>query len=205
MFPTRSFFVCRRCAQLREKEASEGYPTPQRCGCDRGRAGDPRWDRYDFNEHLDLCRCCRMVALDSGSRWAVWFCGDCKDLARTFNGEVGRAVVPIGEGPLTTETWLQAAPALEDVVHAGLGGFPFGHRLRVTITGSTSRSTLERAYVRPDVRRQWASVRSPAADAFSSLLTERQGGSTVPERSRRSTDIPSCLRGDMRKLARAMR
>lgn len=54
------------------------------------------WPGYDFNLHVDLCRCCGRVPLSSGSRWSVWFCGACKEQVGLLNGRHGRCIVPIG-------------------------------------------------------------------------------------------------------------
>ena len=59
-----------------------------------------KWDRYDFNEVLTLCYCCASEILDSGSRWSVWFCEDCKQLALQVNGFFERPWLPIGRHSL---------------------------------------------------------------------------------------------------------
>jgi hypothetical protein len=95
-----AFVVCATCQTPFELSPQRGFPTPQRCSCERRRAGDPRWPGYDFNEHLHLCECCRMEPLPSGSRWSVWFCTACKDRVVELNTTVGRVVVPIGRHSL---------------------------------------------------------------------------------------------------------
>jgi len=74
------FRICTTCYEPYGTEAQQGFPTPQRCRCDK--TDESTWPRFDFNEHVHLCRCCRAVALDSGSRWSVWFCKPCKDRVR---------------------------------------------------------------------------------------------------------------------------
>jgi hypothetical protein len=90
-----TFVICGTCGDLRELAPQPGFPTPQRCPCHRKNAGDSKWDLFDFNEHFDLCRCCRMEALESGSRWSVWFCGECKERVLALNRKAGRPIVPI--------------------------------------------------------------------------------------------------------------
>ncbi|MBA2526626.1 MAG: hypothetical protein H0V18_12735, partial [Pyrinomonadaceae bacterium] len=70
----------------------------QRCGCPVPAADQwPRtWKGYDHNTYAELCRCCGLVLLPSGTKWSVWFCDDCKPLVIAFNRALGRCVVPIG-------------------------------------------------------------------------------------------------------------
>ena len=49
---------------------------------------------------VELCRCCGLVPLRSGSRWSVWLCDGCKPRALELNGRAGRAIVPIGRHSL---------------------------------------------------------------------------------------------------------
>ncbi len=98
MIDLSRFRICSTCQEPYGTEPQDGFPTPQRCSCDRRR--DPRWPRFDFNEHVHLCRCCRSYTLASGSRWSVWFCDACKGRVRLFNHGMGRTVIPIGRHSL---------------------------------------------------------------------------------------------------------
>ena len=95
----RLFRICDTCQQLFGTEPQPGYRTPQRCQCDLP-TDEAVWDGSDYNEHLHLCRCCRGVALRSGSRWSVWFCEPCVKRVRHFNNATGRVVIPIGRHSL---------------------------------------------------------------------------------------------------------
>jgi hypothetical protein len=75
--------ACRRVVREREPVAS-----------DDGAAG--LWPGYDYNEVAELCRCCGLDVLRSGSRWSGWFCEHCKDWVWDFNNRVGGCVIPIG-------------------------------------------------------------------------------------------------------------
>jgi hypothetical protein len=91
---TRRFRLCGICHELYEPVPAPGFPTPQRCRC---RPSDkPTWPRFDYNEHLRLCECCRLEPLKSGSRWSVWFCEECKGRVLSFNHLLGRYAIPIG-------------------------------------------------------------------------------------------------------------
>lgn len=59
-------------------------------------AEEERWSRYDFNRHVEICRCCGTILLRSGSKWSVWFCDDCKDAVLALGRRHGRCIVPIG-------------------------------------------------------------------------------------------------------------
>jgi hypothetical protein len=105
----RNFVLCGMCRDLFEDRPTFGSPTPQRCRC---RSADvPVWPRHDFNEHLHLCECCRLVPLRSGSRWSVWFCQDCKSDVMHHNRLAGRCLIPIGRHSLMAGVGL-AGPEL---------------------------------------------------------------------------------------------
>jgi hypothetical protein len=105
------FRLCTRCGQLFQRRPLPGYPTPQRCRCRR--ASDLTWPGYDFNQHLELCRCCHLVALPSGSRWSVWFCEDCTARVRAFNERIGRTTIPIGRHSLMAGVGLSGSQISE--------------------------------------------------------------------------------------------
>lgn len=88
--------VCRACGRLAGggPGAEGGVSRAQHCDC--GPRGQATWPQYDFNLAVELCRCCGQVALRSGSRWAVWFCGGCLGLVRELNRRLGRYAIPIG-------------------------------------------------------------------------------------------------------------
>lgn len=140
MVDPRRFVVCGTCGDLFETSPRPGFPTPQRCMCHRRDAADPKWDRYDFNEHLHLCRCCRSVALSSGSRWSVWFCGECKQRVLALNRAMGGTVVPIGRHTLMAGVSVSGSDLAEAADHevaqlvdgfhaAAMGLFDAMHRL----------------------------------------------------------------------------
>jgi hypothetical protein len=100
--------LCRACKRLRGPWRSARAPATheQRCACTRvARGPEPvvsdddgagLWPGYDYNEVAELCRCCGLDVLRSGSKWSVWFCEHCKDWVWDFNNRVGGCVIPIG-------------------------------------------------------------------------------------------------------------
>lgn len=68
----------------------------QRCRCQVDVEPQERWPSFDFNTYLELCRCCAIEPLKSGSRWSPFFCRECRDRVVTFNRRHRRWVIPIG-------------------------------------------------------------------------------------------------------------
>lgn len=100
-------FVCSACGGLYgswkyEPEIKPIYPKRlemateyQDCYCDR-RYGHKEWPGFDINEIVTLCHCCGREVLNSGSRWSVWFCQECKESVITLNTFAQRTIIPIG-------------------------------------------------------------------------------------------------------------
>ena len=91
--------ICPDCAWLRgvlDVLDAAGHSTDryeQRCRCEP--VGE-RWPGWDFNALLELCRCCAVVPLRSGSRWSRFFCDECLERVAAFNRACGCWVIPIG-------------------------------------------------------------------------------------------------------------
>jgi predicted RNA-binding Zn-ribbon protein involved in translation (DUF1610 family) len=88
--------VCHRCGLLAGGRQGHGSHISrlQTCGCEP--YSEERWPGHDFNLDVELCYCCGQVLLNSGSRYSVWFCPDCKTLVGQLNGSVRRYAIPIG-------------------------------------------------------------------------------------------------------------
>jgi len=56
--------------------------------------------RLDHQTVAELCRCCGVELLRSGSKWSVWFCKECKRRVEELNRNAGACVVPIGRHTL---------------------------------------------------------------------------------------------------------
>ncbi len=89
----------RICPSCRHLYGDCGQPSPQRCRCEWPIGDDP-WPRYDHNTSAELCRCCGLELLKSGSRWSVWFCESCKNRVRRLNRDAGRCILPLGRHSL---------------------------------------------------------------------------------------------------------
>lgn len=53
-----------------------------------------------MSEWARLCDCCLGEVLQSGSRWSVWFCEECKRKVMGLNAAVGMPLIPIGRHTL---------------------------------------------------------------------------------------------------------
>lgn len=97
-----AYAVCGTCHSVRGGPIGslDGVQVHQLCHCATAdeHADQPRI--FDHNTKFELCRCCAVEALQSGSRWSVWFCGECKPRITALNQRSGRCVVPIGRHSL---------------------------------------------------------------------------------------------------------
>jgi hypothetical protein len=92
------FVVCGTCGRLRGPwgRYDGEVEFEQRCECRDDEEPVERWPGFDYNTVAELCRCCGLEAVKSGSKWSVWFCRECLDRVRELNSGAGRCVVPIG-------------------------------------------------------------------------------------------------------------
>ena len=88
--------VCFAVHGLLEIEGLGRGPYDQRCNCQVDVEPAERWPGFDFNTYLELCRCCAMEPLKSGSRWSPYFCTECRDRVVSFNRRHRQWVIPIG-------------------------------------------------------------------------------------------------------------
>ena len=119
---TRAFEVCGSCCELRGpfvwRWKGVDYEHVQECACERNRRADGErpetWLAFDYNTVAELCQACGCQVLPSGSRYSVWFCGECKERVRALNAEVGQPLVPIGRHTLMNGFGLQTTPKPTD-------------------------------------------------------------------------------------------
>jgi hypothetical protein len=102
--------------QLYGKLAGDG-PLEQSgtCALHPARPGVPTWPLFDFNRGVDLCYCCGIEPLTSGSRYSVWFCDICKPMVLRLNAVHQRCIIPLGRHSFHYG-WLLGADDLGDPV-----------------------------------------------------------------------------------------
>ena len=105
------FVVCGMCGRLRGPwgRYDGELEFEQRCECRAAEAPVVRWPGFDYNTVAELCRCCGLEALRSGSKWSVWFCRECLDRVKDLNAGAGRCVIPIGRHSLMNGVFYKPA------------------------------------------------------------------------------------------------
>jgi len=88
--------ICPRCFGVRGLLTIASARYEQRCRCMERVGTAERWPGYDFNTYIELCRCCAIEPLKSGSRWSPFFCDECKERVINLNRQERRWVIPIG-------------------------------------------------------------------------------------------------------------
>ncbi|MGH9004999.1 MAG: hypothetical protein ACRDYV_17905, partial [Acidimicrobiia bacterium] len=79
-----------------------------------------RWPGHDHNTVGELCRCCALRLVQSGSKWSVWLCRPCLGMVKNLNDQSGRCVFPIGRHSLMNGVGYRAGPVPNPVA---LGAF----------------------------------------------------------------------------------
>ena len=165
----------------------------QRCGCERSAQAEREavWPGYDHNTVAELCRCCAIEIVRSGSKWSTWFCPDCRERVTALNARMGRCVVPIGRHSLMNGVSYRPVPggmddealtAFADQLHAFFeaAGDTDGWRLRI-LTGHLAALGLTGATEVPmrDYLARAARAGLSKTDAFAALA-ESAGGPPGP-------------------------
>ena len=121
----------------------------QHCGCPRQNPEkpEPRWPGFDFNKLVELCHCCGLEPVRSGSKFSVWFCEECKERVCRLNAEYQRVVIPLGRHS----------------VHSGL-----------LLTGSQAKDPAEVSYFVHRVREMEESIDRVRKAARASVLLNLQ-------------------------------
>ena len=123
----RDFTVCPACAGLAGHPIGrEAYP--QVCRCHR--QGQERWPDHDFNEYADLCWCCRVELIPSGSKWSSFYCDECRYRVRVYNEAAGRLLFFMGRHSIMNGIGLRGPDAARPEAVRAFGeamrGFSFG-------------------------------------------------------------------------------
>jgi hypothetical protein len=100
--------ICPKCFRLRGLVILEdGYAVKQKCAC-YWPLKENKWQvklagrnyYYDFNELHEICYCCGLEVIPSGSKWSLFYCRDCKARIRKLNEMIGRCIIPYGRHSL---------------------------------------------------------------------------------------------------------
>jgi hypothetical protein len=99
--PAGLLVVCGRCHELRGPVPGRTDGAFQLCSCSHVEVhrAQASWGG-DHNTYAELCKCCGLVLLRSGSKWSVWLCEPCKEQVMALNQAAGRCVIPIGRHSL---------------------------------------------------------------------------------------------------------
>jgi len=118
---TYDLIICKKCLQLYEMDISLNRKYTrnenrrklfQKCQCKSRETGliEETWKGFDFNNKVELCYCCSMELINSGSRWSVFYCDECKDRVRAFNYIVGKVVIPLGRHSVMNSLMIEYIP-----------------------------------------------------------------------------------------------
>ena len=106
--------ICPACFALRGLMILNDRPPTARqlCDCEIAEliARGEEVPRYGHDLHIvaELCRCCGLELLSSGSRWSKWFCKQRLESVRHLNESFGACMIPIGWHSLMNGTFLRA-------------------------------------------------------------------------------------------------
>lgn len=125
-----SLVICGDCYGVRGRFPERGADAEQLCSCapvETRRNRRPSGGA-DHCTYVELCRCCGLVLLSSGSRWSVWFCEQCLPLIAGLNRAVGWMTAPIGRHSVMNGVGLAASStashaAVEQFTAASIGLF----------------------------------------------------------------------------------
>jgi hypothetical protein len=104
--------ICPVCYALRGTMVYRPPGSRQLCDCEiaqlRTRGQEVPTYGHDLHEAAELCRCCGVDLVLSGSRWAKWFCPECFGRLKVLNEAAGTCVVPIGRHSIMNGVFLKA-------------------------------------------------------------------------------------------------
>ncbi len=106
--------ICLRCIELRG--APKATPELEElCDCTPLEVRRERdWPRFDYPQQFELCRCCGIEVLRSGTKWSVWFCRPCQLRVGELNDTIGRYMIPIGRHSLMGGVGISGADLKSD-------------------------------------------------------------------------------------------
>ena len=97
--------ICGSCYHIRGQWSDSSSPERvmyQRCSCQPTEPeGYAPWPTgFDFHQVVELCNCCGIEVLRSGSRWSVWFCDSCQERVQEVHSRYRAYLLPIGRDSL---------------------------------------------------------------------------------------------------------
>ena len=98
-----NFEICPGCRGIRGEWVLDDLSASRRvqtCRCGPPPDKVKVWAGFDHNTAVELCRCCALVPLRSGSKFSVWLCDDCRPRVTTLRAPDGALVVPISRHSL---------------------------------------------------------------------------------------------------------
>ena len=104
-------YLCAQCrrvhgfvkfASVRLLQHQSDCPRRKPRGTNAAPDPDDAWKNFDIHEVCCICRSCGAELLPSGSKWNVWFCGACKNLAILVGKYFEWPYLPIGRHSLQT-------------------------------------------------------------------------------------------------------
>lgn len=117
----KTMVVCRECGDVVGRlphPREPGQTLVQRGTCSEHAKNEftsDGWSSFDLPRWVELCRCCGMVPLLSGSRFSVWFCHQCVEQVHILNARIGRCVLPIGRQSVGAGLPLEAEDVTDPV------------------------------------------------------------------------------------------
>jgi hypothetical protein len=106
--------ACFACRGTLEVDGIHSGHYEQHCSCQRSEGSEEQWPGWDFNTYLELCRCCGIEAVKSGSRWSPFFCHECRARVLSFDRRHRRWIIPIGRHSIMHGEFLGGNEALID-------------------------------------------------------------------------------------------
>lgn len=103
----RSLRICHKCLELYGSiKLDDGHRVEQRCLCSKH--SEERWVtiqggtrfHHDFNTEYEICYCCGLEIIPSGSKWSSFYCVDCIGVIHEFNKAVRQCLIPLGRHSL---------------------------------------------------------------------------------------------------------
>lgn len=94
--------VCGTCGEVKGPLPAEWGRAQQLCSCASAeqRRAQPKYGS-DFACWVELCYCCGLYTVSSGSRWSPFHCREyCSGHARALNDRAGHCLVPMGRHSL---------------------------------------------------------------------------------------------------------